>query len=68
MFNLLLKNAQVVDPLNGVNDICDVAVENGVIAAVGPDSQDWCCNQASSTAMFTSARCGARRLVRKCSR
>ena len=37
MFNLLLKNAQVVDPLNGVNDVCDVAVENGVIAAVGPD-------------------------------
>ena len=32
MFNLLLKNAQVVDPLNGVNDVCDVAVENGVIA------------------------------------
>ena len=37
MFNLLLKNAQVVDPLNGVNDVCDVAVENGVIAAVGQD-------------------------------
>ena len=37
MFNLLLKNAQVVDPLNGVNDVCDVAVENGLIAAVGPD-------------------------------
>ena len=28
MFDLLLKNAQVVDPLNGINDVCDVAVEN----------------------------------------
>ena len=37
MFDLLLKNAQVVDPLNGINDVCDVAVENGLIAAVGPD-------------------------------
>ena len=33
MFDLLLKNAQVVDPLNGINDVCDVAVENGLIAA-----------------------------------
>ena len=37
MFDLLLKNAQVVDPLNGINDVCDVAVENGLITAVGPD-------------------------------
>ena len=37
MFDLLLKNAQVVDPLNVINDVCDVAVENGLIAAVGPD-------------------------------
>lgn len=37
MFDLLLKNAQVVDPLNGINDVCDVAVENGLIAAVEPD-------------------------------
>ena len=37
MFDLLLKNAQVVDPQNGINDVCDVAVENGLIAAVGPD-------------------------------
>ena len=61
MFNLLLKNAQVVDPLNGVNDVCDVAVENGVIAAVGPDLG------SSAREVITSARCGARRLVRRCS-
>ena len=37
MFDLLLKNAHVVDPLNGINDIRDVAVENGKIAAVEKD-------------------------------
>lgn len=37
MFDLLLKNAHVVDPLNGLNDIADVAVENGKIAEVGAD-------------------------------
>lgn len=37
MYDLLLKNAHVVDPLNGFNDLNDVAIENGLIAAVGPD-------------------------------
>lgn len=37
MYDLLLKNAHVVDPLNGINAINDVAIENGKIAAVGPD-------------------------------
>ena len=34
MFDLLLKNARVVDPLNGIDAVMDVAVENGRIAAV----------------------------------
>ena len=37
MYDLLLRGAHVVDPLNGVNGIADVAVADGKIAAVGPD-------------------------------
>ena len=37
MYDLLMKNAHVVDPLNGINDVRDVAVENGKIAEVGVD-------------------------------
>ena len=37
MYDLLLKGAHVVDPLNGINGVNDVALENGQIAAVGPD-------------------------------
>ena len=36
MYDLLLRGAHVVDPLNGVNGIADVAVADGKIAAVGP--------------------------------
>ncbi len=36
MFDLLLKNARVVDPLNGIDAVCDVAVEDGKIAEVSP--------------------------------
>lgn len=35
MYDLLLQNARVVDPLNGIDGINDVAVEDGKIAAVG---------------------------------
>lgn len=35
MYQLLIKNGTVIDPANGVNGICDVAVEGGKIAAVG---------------------------------
>ena len=37
MYDLLIKNAHVVDPMNGVNDVRDVAVEDGKIAEVGAD-------------------------------
>jgi hypothetical protein len=37
MWSLLLRGARVVDPLNRINGVNDVAVENGVIAEVGPD-------------------------------
>ncbi len=37
MWDMLFKNGHVVDPLNGRNDVMDVAVENGRIAAVGKD-------------------------------
>lgn len=36
MWDLLLRGGLVVDPLNGCNDIMDVAIENGKIAAVAP--------------------------------
>ena len=35
MWDILFKNGHVVDPLNGRNDVMDVAVESGRIAAVG---------------------------------
>lgn len=34
MYDLVLKSARVVDPLNGVDAVMDVAVENGLIAEV----------------------------------
>ena len=37
MYDLLLRGAHVVDPLNGVNGIADVAVADGKNAAVGRD-------------------------------
>ena len=37
MYNLLIKGAHVVDPLNHVNGKADVAVKDGKIAAVGRD-------------------------------
>lgn len=37
MWDRLLKNAHVVDPLNGLNGVADIAVEGGRIAAVGQD-------------------------------
>lgn len=37
MYDLLLKRAHVVDPLNNLNGIADVAITDGKIAAVGPD-------------------------------
>lgn len=37
MWDLLLKGAMVVDPLNHIEAIRDVAIENGVIAEVGVD-------------------------------
>ena len=74
MYDLLLKGAHVVDPLNGVNGVNDVAVEGGKIAAVGPDLtgparevidvSGW----ASSTVTCISAVCGGRPTDRVCSR
>ena len=37
MYDLLLKNAWVVDPLNSVNGIADVAIQDGKIAKVQRD-------------------------------
>lgn len=37
MYDLLLKGGHVVDPLNGVNGVADIAVSEGKIAAVNPD-------------------------------
>ena len=37
MYDLLLKNAWVVDPLNSVNGVADVAIQDGKIAKVQRD-------------------------------
>jgi len=38
---LVLRNARVVDPKNRINDITDVAIENGKVAEVGELSASW---------------------------
>lgn len=75
MYDLLLKGTHVVDPLNGVNGVNDVAVEGGKVAAVGPDLTgpareviDGCSSPASSTVTCISAVCGGRPTDRVCSR
>src|SRR3954451_12662038 len=35
--DLLLKNAHLVDPANGVDRICDLAIAQGKVTRVGPD-------------------------------
>ena len=40
MWDLLLKNGRVIDPLNGRDGIFDIAVEGGRIAAVGNSLED----------------------------
>lgn len=37
MWDLLLRSARVLDPANGRDEICDVAVRQGSIAQIGPD-------------------------------
>ena len=36
MESILIKNARVVDPLNGIDGICDVLTENGTVSRVEP--------------------------------
>ena len=60
MYDLLLKNAWVVDPLNSVNGVADVAIQDGKIAKVQRDIT------ALLTATFTSAKCGALPSAREC--
>ena len=40
MYDLLLKNAWVVDPLNSVNGVADVAIQEGKIAKLQRDIQE----------------------------
>ena len=40
MYDLLLKNAWVVDPLNSVNGVADVAIQDGKIAKVQREIQE----------------------------
>jgi len=37
MNNLLIKNGRVIDPVNNVDDILDILIEDGVIREVGKD-------------------------------
>lgn len=78
MYDLLLRNAHVVDPLNHVNGIADVAVTDGKIAAVGReltgeaketvDLTGLVLHRASSIVTFIWAPCGVLPTVRGCSR
>jgi dihydroorotase len=36
-YDMLLRGRRVIDPAQGVDDVCDVAIHKGRIAAVGPD-------------------------------
>ena len=76
MYDLLLKNAWVVDPLNSVNGVADVAIQDGKIAKVQRDITEEAkevidftgkpFSPALLTAMFTSAKCGALPSAREC--
>ena len=37
MFDLILKNGLIVDPLNGTNEVGDLAVKEGKIEMIGHD-------------------------------
>lgn len=39
MYDLILKNAHVLDPESGMDEVADVALKGGKIAAVAPDLQ-----------------------------
>ena len=78
MWDLLLKGATVVDPLNRIEGVRDVAIENGQIAEVGVDLPGavpewwktirvWCCSPVLLIATYTLAKCGVLRLVSRCS-
>ncbi|SVE03230.1 uncharacterized protein METZ01_LOCUS456084, partial [marine metagenome] len=34
---IILKGGHVVDPTQGVNELCDLRIANGVVEQVGPD-------------------------------
>ena len=36
-FDLVLRGGRVIDPAQGIDAVCDVAVAKGRIAALGPD-------------------------------
>ena len=69
MYDLLLKNAWVVDPLNSVNGVADVAIQDSKIAKVQRDITEEAkevFSPALLTATFTSAKCGALPSAREC--
>lgn len=35
---ILIKNGHVIDPANGIDEVCDILVDNGIIAEVGKDA------------------------------
>ena len=37
MYDLLIKGGTVMDPAQGINGVCDVAIQDGKIALVAPD-------------------------------
>lgn len=76
MFDLLLRGAHVVDPLNGINQVADVAIATRLrrlaLRLTSLLTKRWisratCSNLASSTATCIWALCGVLPLVPECS-
>ena len=41
----IIRNGHVIDPMNNVDQLCDVAIQDGKIVAVGQDIPDSCDNE-----------------------
>lgn len=40
----IIRNGHVIDPMNNVDQLCDIAIQDGKIVAVGRDLPDACDN------------------------
>ena len=68
MWDRLLKNARVVDPVNGRDGVMDVAVKDGLIAAVGPNLKGEVSEVEDLTKSSKRPRPAAQASTSRCSR